>query len=168
MIWSATNDSDAGMLEALGMRLLKANGSPVDPAGAQGLVDLASLYASRLHPGLREADITVACAVKNPLTGPNGTSQIFWPRKGATNLLIPLMDGAWTASTPWRGSSPAGTFPPVRASAPLAALARHPCSSRVPSSKRRPGASLPQEIPREGQSGDLIITGEGKTDFESL
>ncbi|MDR1039985.1 MAG: glycerate kinase [Deltaproteobacteria bacterium] len=165
---SATNDAGAGMLEALGMRLLKADGSPVDP-GAQGLVDLASLDASRLHPGLREADITVACAVKNPLTGPNGTSQIFGPRKGATNQLIPVMDGALD-----RFHSVAGKLAGRDVSAREGAGAAGGVGAAL---MLFTGAVFEKGVQvlltrgkfrEKAEGADLIITGEGKTDFETL
>jgi glycerate kinase len=165
---SATNDGGAGMLEALGMRLLKIDGGPVDP-GPLGLHDLASMDASGLHPGLRDAEITVACAVKNPLTGPNGTSQIFGPKKGATNLLIPAMDTAL-----------------ARFHAVASALAgRNVAESEGAGAAGGVGAALKlftgaifekgvQVILRRGrfsekaQGADLIITGEGKTDIETV
>ncbi|MDR2350633.1 MAG: glycerate kinase [Deltaproteobacteria bacterium] len=90
---SATNDAGAGMLEALGLKLLKADGTPIE-RGAHGLGELFSIDSSGLNPRLGEVEITVACAVKNPLLGPKGTSQIFGPKKGATNLLIPELDKA--------------------------------------------------------------------------
>ncbi|MDR2339804.1 MAG: glycerate kinase [Deltaproteobacteria bacterium] len=90
---SATNDAGAGMLEALGMRLLKKGGDPVEP-GALGLKELATIDPSGLNPRLAEVEIIVACAVKNPLLGPKGTTQIFGPKKGVTNLLMPQLDEA--------------------------------------------------------------------------
>jgi glycerate kinase len=90
---SSTNDAGAGMLEALGVKLLKANGDPVEP-GPMGLKELYKIDTSGINPRLREVAITVACAVKNPLLGPKGTSRIFGPKKGATNLLIPELDDA--------------------------------------------------------------------------
>jgi glycerate kinase len=90
---SATNDAGAGMLTALGMRLLKASGEPIEP-GPLGLRELSRIDASGLNPRLAEVEIIVACAVKNLLSGPKGTTQIFGPKKGVTNLLIPQMDEA--------------------------------------------------------------------------
>ncbi|MDR2199668.1 MAG: glycerate kinase [Deltaproteobacteria bacterium] len=90
---SATNDAGAGMLAALGMRLLKANGESVEP-GALGLKELARIDSSGLNPRLKEVEIIVACAVKNPLLGPKGTTRIFGPKKGVTNLLMPQLDEA--------------------------------------------------------------------------
>jgi glycerate kinase len=165
---SATNDAGAGMLEALGMRLLKADGSPVEP-GAQGLLELAALDASALHPRLREADISVACAVRNPLTGPEGTSQIFGPRKGATNLQIPVLDEALN-----RFHAVAGKLAGREVADREGAGAAGGVGTAL---MLFTGAVFEKGVQvvlgrggfRERAAGaDLIITGEGKTDIETL
>ncbi|MDR3153807.1 MAG: glycerate kinase [Deltaproteobacteria bacterium] len=165
---SATNDAGTGMLEALGMRLLKADGSPIEP-GAQGLLELASLDASGLHPRLRDIDITVACAVKNPLTGPNGTSQIFGPKKGATNLIIPVLDEALArfhtvagklAGKDVAGLEGAGAAGGVGAALMLFTGAVFEKGVQVVLSRGK--------FWEKAAGADLIITGEGKTDIETL
>ncbi|MDR2405321.1 MAG: glycerate kinase [Deltaproteobacteria bacterium] len=90
---SATNDAGAGMFKALGMKLLKTDGTPIEP-GALGLKELAKIDTSNLNPRLKDVKIIVACAVKNGLLGPKGTTQIFGPKKGVTNLLMPQLDDA--------------------------------------------------------------------------
>ncbi|MDR1038515.1 MAG: glycerate kinase [Deltaproteobacteria bacterium] len=165
---SATNDAGAGMLEALGMKLLKADGAPVEP-GALGLTELASLDASELHPRLKEVEITVACAIKNPLTGPNGTSQIFGPKKGATNLLIPVMDEALgrfhqvagkLAGRDVSGNEGAGAAGGVGTALMLFTGAVFEKGVQVV--LRRGG------FWDRAKGANLIITGEGKTDLETL
>lgn len=79
---SASTDGGAGMLQALGARLLDASGREVAPGGGP-LSGLASVDLSGLHPRLREATITLASDVNNPLLGSGGAVAIFAPQKGA-------------------------------------------------------------------------------------
>ena len=79
---SASTDGGAGMLMALGARLLDAAGEPVADGGGP-LADLASIDLSALHPRLAEVTLTLASDVTNPLLGERGTVAIFAPQKGA-------------------------------------------------------------------------------------
>ena len=89
---SATNEGGAGMLQALGVRLLKADGREIEPTG-QGLGELAAIDMSDFDSRLQDAVIDVACDVDNPLCGPRGASAIFGPQKGATPDLVERLDG---------------------------------------------------------------------------
>lgn len=89
---SATNDGGAGMLTALGARLLDADGRELPPGGA-ALLRLARIDLSGWRvPTDRE--FVVACDVTNPLTGPEGASAIYGPQKGATPEDVALLDAA--------------------------------------------------------------------------
>src|SRR3970282_1872011 len=81
------------MAQALGVRLLDAEGREIVPGGA-GLLDLARIDASRLNPAVRRTRIVVATDVDNPLTGPQGASAVFGPQKGATPDDVVLLDRA--------------------------------------------------------------------------
>lgn len=88
---SATNDGGAGMLQALGVRLLDAEGKHLGPGGGE-LGRLATIDVSGLDPRLAECRIEVACDVDNPLIGPRGASAVFGPQKGATPDKVALLD----------------------------------------------------------------------------
>ena len=90
---SATNDGGAGMMCALGARLLDENGQDVPP-GANGLLKLHAIDVSQMDPRLKEARFRVACDVSNPLCGPNGAAYIFGPQKGAKPDDLPVLDEA--------------------------------------------------------------------------
>ena len=89
---SATNDGGAGMLSALGFKLLDKSGRPILP-GAQGLKDISLIDGRDVPALLSECDFTVACDVTNPLLGDKGCSKIYGPQKGADEDMIALMDG---------------------------------------------------------------------------
>jgi glycerate kinase len=88
---SATNDGGAGMLQALGVQLLDADGHAIGPGGAP-LAQLARIDASGMDARLAACTIEVACDVDNPLTGPRGASAIFGPQKGATPDVVQQLD----------------------------------------------------------------------------
>src|SRR5690606_3901644 len=80
---SATNDGGAGLLEALGARLLDARGRHLERGGA-ALQQLTRIDLQGLDPRLAGVEILVAADVDNPLCGPRGASHVFGPQKGAT------------------------------------------------------------------------------------
>lgn len=88
---SATNDGGAGMLQALGYRLLDQHGRDI-PRGGACLSDLATIDISSADPRLQDCQFKVACDVTNPLTGPMGAAQVFGPQKGADAAMVALLD----------------------------------------------------------------------------
>jgi len=90
---SATNDAGAGILQALGGRLLDVDGNELALGGA-ALADLAEIDLSGLDKRCKGVEFIVACDVSNPLIGDNGASAIFGPQKGAAPDMVELLDGA--------------------------------------------------------------------------
>ncbi|KAF9882784.1 hypothetical protein FE257_005152 [Aspergillus nanangensis] len=82
---SGTSDGGAGMLQALGARLLDLDGNEIPPAGGgQSLATLDAIDFTRMHPRLHEVRIEVACNWKNVLCGPSGVARVYGPQKGAS------------------------------------------------------------------------------------
>lgn len=79
---SACTDGGTGMLQALGVRFLDADGRDVTPGGG-GLLALAEIDVSGLHPAVRDTEFVVASDVDNPLLGPHGAAAVYGPQKGA-------------------------------------------------------------------------------------
>jgi glycerate 2-kinase len=88
---SATNDGGAGMVQALGGRLLDEFGNDIGSGGG-ALSQIVTIDLTGLDDRLKNVRIEVACDVDNPLTGPRGASAIFGPQKGATPEMIDLLD----------------------------------------------------------------------------
>ena len=78
---SSTNDGGAGLLAALGVRLLDANGNEVAPTPL-GLARVARIDATQLDPRVSSCPITIMSDVNNPLCGLTGATAIFGPQKG--------------------------------------------------------------------------------------
>ena len=90
---SATSDGGAGMAQALGAKLLDADGNELVRGGG-ALADLHSIDVSELDARLAESTIDVACDVNNPLCGETGASAIFGPQKGADAAMVEYLDNA--------------------------------------------------------------------------
>ena len=90
---SATNDCGVGMAQALGISFLDRDGVEVGFGGG-ALADIAAIDGSGLDPRLKEVKITVACDVTNPLCGPEGASATYGPQKGATPEMVKSLDAA--------------------------------------------------------------------------
>lgn len=80
---SGVNDGGAGLVRALGGKLLDADGEEI-AEGGMGLKHLDRIDLSGLDPRLQGVEIEVACNMKNLLCGENGVARIFGPQKGAS------------------------------------------------------------------------------------
>ena len=90
---SATVDGGAGLVEALGVRLLDAHGDPV-PRGGGGLARLEHIDVSRIDPRISETDVVAVCDVDNVLLGDHGAAKTFGPQKGATPEMVDRLEAS--------------------------------------------------------------------------
>ncbi|HMO11988.1 MAG TPA: glycerate kinase, partial [Actinotalea sp.] len=90
---TVTNDGGAGMLHALGARLLDDEGDDVAP-GPAGLEALVRLDGSALDRRLAGTEMVLATDVTNPMLGLEGASAVFGPQKGASPQDVPRLDAA--------------------------------------------------------------------------
>ena len=88
---SATVDGGAGLVSALGARLLDADGQPIGPGGGS-LGSLAQIQLGELPKLIEGVEVLAACDVDNPLTGPNGAAAVFGPQKGAAPQDVQVLD----------------------------------------------------------------------------
>lgn len=88
---SATNDGGLGMAQALGIKMLNAQGNELGYGGGE-LAQLARIDMSGIDPRLAKIKLEVACDVDNPLCGLKGASHIFGPQKGATPAIVEQLD----------------------------------------------------------------------------
>jgi glycerate kinase len=88
---SATNDGGAGMAAALGIRFIDALDCEFIPVG--GTLDrVARIDTEGLVKELADCEITGMCDVDNPLYGEYGAARIYGPQKGADEECIVLLD----------------------------------------------------------------------------
>ncbi len=159
---SASTDGGAGLLCALGLRLLDASGRHV-PDGGAALLDVVTVDRSALLPP-PSGGVLVLCDVDNPLTGPRGAAAVFGPQKGASADDVALLDralGHWAALTGGDAARPGGgaaggtTFGLVTA-----------WGAEVVSGARYVADTIGLDAALA--TADLVITGEGRFDTTSL
>lgn len=165
---SATNDGGAGLLQALGMRLLDEQGRELPPGGA-ALAALDQLDLSGLDARLLSVQVEVAADVDNPLCGPRGASAVFGPQKGATPAHVEELDlalGRFARIVAATLGEDHATFPGVGAAGGLGFAARAFLKATF-----RPGIELVAELSGLATAvagADLVITGEGRMDAQTL
>ncbi len=159
---SATNDGGAGMAAALGVKFYDASGKLLDSTPS-ALRELERIDFSEL---MTLPEIFVACDVDNPLCGPRGASAIYGPQKGACaddvrfldkllEKIALLTDGQSQAAIPGSGAAGGLGFGLLRF-----------CLARL-----LPGFEMVAsmiELHERISPADLIITGEGSLDEQSL
>jgi len=165
---SATNDGGAGMAQALGVRMLDADGRELGPGGA-ALLELARIDATGLDPRLRGVVCVAATDVDNPLTGATGASVVFGPQKGASPDDVRLLDRALAhlAAVVHRDLGvDLRDEPGAGAAGGLGFGLMAFLGARV-----RPGTEVVSEaldLSARVRAADIVITGEGKLDEQSL
>ncbi len=88
---SATVDGGAGILQALGARLLDAAGVELPPGGG-ALLQLARIDVSHLPKRVLDTRIEIACDVDSPLLGEHGAARLYGPQKGASDDEVELLE----------------------------------------------------------------------------
>ena len=158
---SATNDGGAGMLQALGAKLLDKDGNEIK----QGAIGLKDLYEADFSSFVcKDISIVAASDVTNPLCGPDGASFVYGPQKGASQKACEEMD-SWlenyakiTGFDPYeKGTGAAGGM--------SFAL------KNILGAELRSGAKIVMEITGAEdliRESDIVITGEGRIDSQTL
>jgi glycerate kinase len=166
---SATNDGGAGLLVALGARLLDERGMPLPPGGA-ALAALRTIDLSGLDPRLAGAEISVASDVDVPLCGPSGASAIFGPQKGASPEDVRRLDAALAHFADVTARTVSGADhrddPGAGAAGGLGFALIAFLGARF-----RPGVELIAELlglDAALRGADLCLTGEGRIDEQTL
>ncbi len=167
---SASTDGGAGMMAALGLKLLDDAGQPL-PDGGISLAHLAAVDASGLHPAIDGADFVLAADVDNPLRGEVGAAAVYGPQKGAEPGTVTELDDALgvldsVLTKAGLASEDAAAHPGAGAAggvgyAAIALLGAH----------REAGVDVVLELTdfdAKVTGADLVITGEGSLDEQSL
>ena len=163
---SATNDAGIGVAAALGWRFLDAQGHELKPVGAS-LMNIARVLPPKQSTAVQ---IDVMCDVTNPLHGPQGAAQVYARQKGANDAAIELLDAGLkniarcVAADLQRGET--ADLPGAGAAGGLGFGAVSFLGARL-----RRGIELIMDLTQIDaamQSSDLIITGEGHLDGQTL
>lgn len=164
---SATNDGGVGMLKALGFRFYDKNGNDIHPSN-EGLGSLSTIDLSQADPRLKEATFKIACDVDNPLTGKRGSANVYGPQKGANPKEVEIIDNnlsLFHKKTLEVIKNADDTYPGVGAAGGLGYAFKNYLGAEL-----SPGIELILQMLNANDylsSADLVITGEGKIDFQS-
>jgi len=164
---SGTNDGGTGLAQALGVQFLDSDKHEL-PYGGAALINLAEINTLNLDKRLQGAKIVVACDVDNPLCGTLGASFIFGPQKGATAKMVEELDAALEnyqkIAHKATGKDVAG-LPGAGAAGGLGAGLMFFTSAKFERGIELviEGSGLREKI----KNADLVITGEGCTDFQT-
>lgn len=166
---SATVDGGTGMAQALGVSFLGGNGRAIGEPVCGGILErISEIDMHELDPRVRKTRITIACDVENPLCGPRGAARMFGPQKGATPEMIEVLDrnlrhlGALIKRDLGidvmrvAGGGAAGGL-----GAGLIAFAK---------ARLKRGVDLVSDavdLAKHLRGADLVITGEGRVDFQT-
>lgn len=165
---SATTDGGVGCISALGGKFLNREGESIALCG-KGLSDLHKIDLTGLDKRINECEITVLCDVKNPLYGKKGAAYVYAPQKGARETDVGLLDkglrnlAAVTEKALGRDYS---SFEGAGAAGGLGFGLVAFCGARL-----MPGIECvlsAADFIKKSEKADLIITGEGKMDSQSL
>ena len=165
---SATNDGGMGFMRALGAAFYDADGELLEGRG-RDLIRVARIDLAGLDSRLEDTSLTVMCDVDNPLTGEAGATYVYGPQKGASGEALELLEkgmrnyrdvikdltGIDCDDVP--GAGAAGGI-----GAALCALL---------GAELRPGIGIMLDLTGFDdalEGADLVITGEGKADFQSM
>jgi glycerate kinase len=164
---SATNDAGMGAMTALGVRFYDNTGALVAGRGAD-LENVDRIDIAEIHPTMRDASFTIFCDVDNPLYGAHGAAYVFGPQKGASPVMVKKLDEGLRhfeavlqrhgyTNTSFPGVGAGGGFPLSLSVFGKAAV--------------QPGINFIIEfvdLARHMRDADVIITGEGRLDEQTL
>lgn len=165
---SATNDAGTGMLQALGYRFMDKGGKTLG-LGGEILSKISYIDESAKHPLLKNAHFIVACDVNNPFYGPNGAAYIYANQKGADNAMIAKLDNGlrrFAQTILHHTGKDISSIPGSGAAGGMGGgmLALLPAVLKSGSEIVLELCNFDERI----ESADLLITGEGKMDKQTL
>jgi glycerate 2-kinase len=165
---SATNDAGTGMASALGYNFFHHVNNRLEVLNGQVLNNIVTIDRTTVNPLLEKVRVTTLCDVNNPLTGPNGAANVFAPQKGATPSQVRTLELAMISferllKTKFGFSS---GFNGAGAAGGLGAGARFFLNASM--TKGIDYISDATSLEQKVMASDLIITGEGKLDSQSL
>lgn len=165
---SSSTDGGVGALRELGADFLDAAGDPI-PDGGIGLADLAEVRLAGLRPPPPEG-VVVLSDVTNPLLGDTGAAHVFGPQKGADVVDVATLDAGLSKLSSFRLLAGADDVPghrlPGTGAAGGVGYGLLVWGARMAAGSRAVGEEL--GIPAHLERADLVVTGEGRFDSQSL
>ena len=165
---SATNDAGIGMLQALGFEFLDKDRQPLG-FGGEILTKIVLTNSTKVHPKVKNAHFIVACDVQNPFYGPDGAAAIYARQKGADNAMIEELDRGMQSFAQVIQKDTGKDISMVPGSGAAGGMGGGILAFL--DAELRSGADLVLDLCQFNskiEDADLIITGEGRMDRQSL
>ncbi|MGE5396490.1 MAG: glycerate kinase [Chitinophagales bacterium] len=166
---SSTSDGGVGMAQALGVKFLAGDGREILP-GARGLLQIKTMDVSEIDKRVRQSEFTVACDVDNPLCGPSGAAYVYARQKGASPKDLPLLDQALMNMADVVQKQLQFSFQDLRGAGAAGGLGAG--LAAFTGAKLCRGVEVVFDLLDFdnilSQGADLVITGEGEIDYQSL
>lgn len=164
---SATNDAGTGMLSALGFNFYDENGILLEGKG-EDLAKICEFSDENVSQELKECEFLIACDVDNPLYGTNGAAHVYAPQKGANGRMVKELDDGLKNFASLVKEKNGTKFHTQKGAGAAGGLGF--AFVAFLGAKLRPGIEIiTQTIALEDEikKADLVITGEGRMDFQS-
>lgn len=164
---SASTDGGAGLLQALGAAILDRAGAAVR-RGNRHLGQIATTDLAPAGAGLAGVRLLAACDVTNPLLGRGGAAQVFGPQKGLQPPDLPIAEDGLSAL---HRAVAANTLVDDAALPGAGAAGGAGYALLALGATFRPGIDVVAELTglgRQIDEADLVVTGEGCLDHQSL
>lgn len=163
---SATNDAGMGMARALGIKLIDKEGNELKGRGAD-LNNLKEVDFSDVHSKVSKTKFIVLTDVSNPLNGEDGAAYVFAQQKGAESTEIEMLDKGLENFRRLAAAKNCDlNFPGAGAAGGVGGGAKFFLNAEV-----RNGMEFISEytgLEKKIMDADLVITGEGKIDTQTL
>lgn len=167
---TATNDGGLGMLAALGFKFYDQLDNLLIPIG-ENLKYINKIVLPDNVKKLRETDFFVVCDVTNPLTGENGATNIYGRQKGANDEIIKFLENgminfAEVVERTLPEAKNKKSYPGAGAAGGLGFALQTFLKSKYKSGIKF--IFQMTEFEKRIEGADLLITGEGRIDCQSL
>lgn len=162
---SATNDCGAGMAAALGWRFFDENGESFVPTGGT----LCRIAKIEKPENPYEISAVAACDVENPLYGENGAAYIFAPQKGADAAMVSRLDNGLRHTSEIIRRDCGTDVSQIKGAGAAGGMGAGAVAFLNAELKKGIDILLDTaDFDKKAANADLIITGEGRLDFQSV
>lgn len=167
---SSTNDGGIGMFQSLGFKFIDKNGEILKSGeGGKQLLQVEEIDSSSVDARLNECQFIIASDVKNPLYGENGAAYVYAPQKGATPEMVEKLDQGlrnYSRVINKTFGIDIGKLPGAGAAGGIGGGLIAFLNGKMESGIEIILSS--SDFENEIENADLVITGEGKIDMQTL
>ena len=165
---SATNDAGTGMLQALGFRFYDIDDKQIERCCGGRLQDIVRIDDTQVPAEVKNSIFTVACDVDTPFCGPEGAAPVFAPQKGADAEMVNRLDTGMASLAKVIADKYALNVVPVAGAGAAGGMGGAFYAFLHANLKKGIDMVLDAiDFDTTIQGADLVITGEGKVDFQT-